>query len=113
MKIVGSVLLLCASAVATSAVACDNPTMVIVPDGATATMDELLEAQAEVREYMSAMEEYLACLNGELEAAGEDAPDQFRALMVNRHNQAVGEMEAIAASFNEQINAYREANPEE
>jgi hypothetical protein len=31
--------------------------------------------------------------------------------MVNRHNSGVTEMETVAAAFNEQIKAYRAANP--
>jgi hypothetical protein len=31
--------------------------------------------------------------------------------MVNRHNTAVGEMEAVAAAFNEQLKAFKAANP--
>jgi hypothetical protein len=74
-------------------------------------MDELLAAQANVKEYLAEMEAYLACLNEELEAAGEDSPAEFKSLMVNRHNSGVTEMETVAAAFNEQIKAYRAANP--
>jgi hypothetical protein len=94
------------------ALACENPAMVAVPDGKTSTMEQLLEAQAKVKSYMAAMEEYLACLNGELEAAGEDAPSEFKSLMVTRHNTAVTEMESVAASFNTQVQAYKAANPQ-
>jgi hypothetical protein len=85
--------------------------MVSVPDGATSTMEELLAAQANVKTYMAEMEVYLACLNEELETAGEDAPAEFKSLMVNRHNSGVTEMETVAAAFNEQVQAYRAANP--
>jgi len=87
--------------------------MVAVPDGATASLDEMVAAQGSVRDYMAAMEEYLACLNEEMEAGGEEAPAEFQALMVTRHNNAVSEMETIAAAFNDQLKAYREANPSE
>jgi hypothetical protein len=93
--------------------ACENPDMVEVPDGATATMDDLLAVQASVKEYMESMEQYLACLNEGLEAAGEDAPAEFKTLMITRHNTAVTEMETIAAKFNEEVQAYRAANPDE
>lgn len=93
--------------------ACEQPSMVRVPDGATASMDQLLTAQADVKTYMAAMETYLACLNEELEAGGEDAPAEFKSLMVNRHNSGVSEMETVAAQFNQQVQAYRAANPEE
>jgi hypothetical protein len=107
-----SCLLLTASFFSISAfAACENPTMVQVPDGATATMDQLLEVQGSVKAYMAAMEEYLACINDEIDAAGDDAPAEFKSLMVTRHNTAVTEMETVAASFNEQVQAYRAANP--
>jgi hypothetical protein len=95
----------------TAASACENPPMVAMPDGATATMDQLLEAQGKVKTYMAAMEEYLACLNTELEAEGNDAPAEFKALMVTRHNTAVSEMESIAVAFNTEVQAYKAANP--
>jgi hypothetical protein len=92
---------------------CENPSIVAVPDGTKATMDQLLDAQTNVKAYLAQMEVYLACLNEELEAAGEDAAAEFKQLMVTRHNSAVSEMETVAASFNEQVQAYRAANPSE
>jgi hypothetical protein len=85
--------------------------MVSIPDGKAATMDQLLTAQGAIKTYMAAMEEYIACLDGELEAKGEDAPAEFKSLMVTRHNTAVTEMETVAAAFNDQVKAYRAANP--
>jgi hypothetical protein len=97
---------------AVGAMACETPSMVAVPDGSEATMDEMVAAQQQVKGYVAAMEEYLACVNEELEAAGEDAPDEYKSLMITRHNTAVGEMEAVAAAFNEQVQAYKAANPD-
>jgi len=112
MKLLKTFGLVVASLLTISAFACENPPMASVPDGASSTMDELLAAQATVKTYMAGMEEYLACLNEELESGGEEAPAQFKSLMVTRHNSAVSEMETIAASFNEEIQAYRAANPD-
>ena len=111
MKFFAALFVGAAACGAAAASACDNPTMVAVPDGQTATMEQLLDAQGKVKTYMAAMEEYLACLNDELEAAGEDAPAEFKSLMVTRHNTAVTEMETVAAEFNEQVQAYKAANP--
>jgi len=97
---------------ASVSVACDYPALVAVPEGSSATIDQMVAAQQSVRTYMEAMDVYLTCVNDELAAAGDDAPEEFKAIMVSRHNAAVEEMEAIAASFNEQIAAFREANPE-
>jgi len=71
----------------------------------------MLAAQAEVRAYQAAMNEFVACIDSEADAQGEKAPDEFKSLMIERHNAAVAEMEGVAAAFNEQIRAFREANP--
>jgi hypothetical protein len=106
--------LLATSAFASTALAnCDQPSVVAVPEGENSTMEILLAAQTSVKDYMAAMEAYLACINEELEAAGDDAAASFKSLMVTRHNTAVAEMETVAAAFNEQVQAYRAANPEE
>lgn len=111
-KTLATALLFTASCLSVSAfAACEQPSMVTIPDdGKTATMDELLAVQANVKAYMSEMENYLACINEELEAGGDDAPAQFKALMVTRHNAAVTEMETVAATFNEKVAAYKAAN---
>lgn len=100
-----------ASGLASAGFACDYPALVQVPDGASATIDQMVAAQESVKTYMADMDAYLTCVNEELAAAGDDAPEEFKSIMVSRHNAAVTEMEAVAASFNEQIAAFREANP--
>lgn len=100
-----------ASGFATASLACDYPALAVVPDGASSTIEQMVAAQEGVKTYMAAMDAYLSCVSAELEAAGDDAPEEFKTIMVSRHNAAVTEMEAIAASFNEQIAAFREANP--
>jgi len=100
-----------AAGLAYSAAACENPAPVAIPDGKTSTMQQMLAGQAEVKAYQAAMTEFLACIDGEAAAQGETAPDEFKSLMVARHNAAVAEMEGVAAAFNDQIKAYRAANP--
>jgi hypothetical protein len=100
-----------AGAIGFSAIACENPAVVSIPDGKSSTMDQMLAAQAQVKAYQAAMTEFLACVDSELEAQGEQAPEEFKSLMVSRHNAAVAEMEGVAAAFNDQIKAYRAANP--
>jgi hypothetical protein len=97
-----------ASGCAFAAAACEPPAAVPMPDGATATRDQMLAAQAQVRAYQAAMNEFVACIDSDLEAQGEKAPDEFK---VSRHNAAVAEMEGVAAAFNEQLRAFRNANP--
>lgn len=112
MKALTSCLLtVIASGFAFAAAACENPAAVVIPDGKSSTMDQMLAAQAQVKAYQAAMTEFLACIDSDLEAQGEAATDEFKSLMVSRHNAAVAEMEGVAAAFNDQIKAYRAANP--
>jgi hypothetical protein len=100
-----------AASCAFAGAACENPAMITLPDGKSATMEQLLAAQAVVKTYMSAMNDYLACIDNEAAGKGEEAPDQFKEMMVTRHNTAVTEMETVAAAFNDQVKAYKAANP--
>lgn len=93
------------------AFACEMPTMIDVPDGETATTDEMVEARNAVTAYLASMEEYLACVDREIAAEGDDAPEEFQALMIQRYNSAVSEMETVAAAFNQELRAFRAANP--
>jgi hypothetical protein len=93
------------------AYACETPSMVAtMPDGKAATMNEMISAQQAVKAYEAAMNDYLACIDKDLKAAGDDAPNEFKGLMANRHNAAVTEMEAVAGAFNEQVRAYKAAH---
>lgn len=94
-----------------SAAACEPPAPVAVPDGKTSTMEQMLAGQAQIKAYQTAMNEFVACIDAEAEAQGETAPEEFKSLMIARHNAAVAEMEGVAAAFNDQIKAYRAANP--
>ena len=113
MKFVTACCIAGVSVLAMPVLACDNPPLVVVPDGETATMEELVAVQSEIQTYMAGMEEYIGCVDAELEdAGGEDSPELYQSLMVLRHNQGVEEMELIAEAFNEQVRAFREANPQ-
>jgi len=94
-----------------AASACENPALVAIPEGKTSTLEQMLAAQKEVKAYQTKMGEYLACIDAEADTQGEKAPNEYKALMVSRHNAAVAEMEGVAAAFNDQIKAYKAANP--
>lgn len=112
MKRIAACALACAGWAAYGASACETPSTINVPDGKVATMDQMVDAQKKVKEYMTGMDDYLACIDGELKTAGDDAPDEFKALMTERHNTAVAEMEAVAGAFNEQVRAFKAAHPQ-
>jgi hypothetical protein len=101
---------LAAIAVAPVYAACTYPQEVSIPDGATATNEDMLNGQTLVKQYMAEMESYLDCLDQEETTIPENQTPEAKQLHVQRHNSAVDAMEAMAASFNEQIRAYKQAN---
>lgn len=86
-----------------------------LPDGATATQDEMVNGMKTIKDYNNAVTTYLSCLetemNTRIEAAGADAPaeqvEQIKAIHTKRHNAAVEELEANAQRFNEQVKVYK------
>lgn len=97
------------------ALACEYPNRVDVPDGATASKEDMLASQKAVKTYMSEMEEYLACIEQEekdtIAAMSEITEEELakrNAALTKKHNAAVEEMEILAARFNDAVRAYKE-----
>ncbi len=97
-----------------SAVACDYPERVSIPNGTTATKEEMLEGQRGVKAYVATMEAYLECIVDEEKKARNAIEDmspedeQQREDMLNKkYNAAVDELERTAAQFNVEVQAYR------
>ena len=86
-----------------------------MPDGATASQEQMVEGMKAVKEYNNQVTAYLSCLEQEksarVEAAGPDAPaeqiEQINAIHTKRHNAAVEALEQQAARFNEQVKVFK------
>jgi len=86
-----------------------------LPDGATATQEQMVAGMKSVKEYNTNVTSYLSCLeqemNARIEAAGPDAPaeqvEQIKAIHTKRHNAAVEELEQTASRFNEQVKTFK------
>ena len=87
---------------------CDAPETPTLPDGGTATMDEMVAAQTQVREFVAGSEAYLSCLNKVIDDPERGAPDRNAA--VTEHNRRVAAMEQTAAAFNEQLRKFKARN---
>lgn len=94
--------------------ACDYPAKIDLPDGNTATREEMLDGQRSVKQYVADMEAYLECIVNEektarLEMENLDPEDeQQREDMLNKkYNAAVDEMEVVAANFNAEVQTFR------
>lgn len=95
--------------------ACDYPHRADVPDGSTATKEEMIAGQRSVKAYMGAMEAYLSCIeSAEQETVAgtdqmdEDAKQQRIEMYNKKYNAAVDEMNLVAEEFNLQVRAYKE-----
>jgi hypothetical protein len=92
--------------------ACEIPAPVAsIPDGATATEQELLATQTAIQAYVAAMDRYIACENEQLQTSGENAAAEFLFMMTTRIESARNEVDTIATRFNDAVRAFRAARP--
>ena len=116
-KIMKSAISVALLLLAQSAIACDYPKRVDMPDGATASKELMIAGQREVKAYMAAMETYLACIESEEAAAvlalgdvDEDTKRQRAEMFNKKYTAAVEEMNLVAEEFNVQVRAYKDIN---
>lgn len=90
------------------------PTAVrVLPDGATATEQEMVAARAELSAYIAAAQVYVDCIDLELEAAKQEQTSaEFKTILVNRRNAAAAERDTVAQAFNRQLQAFKAAHPD-
>jgi hypothetical protein len=98
---------------------CPAPSLPTLPDGATATMEQMLAGQKAVKDYQAANTEYRACLDpqvaaAEVAAAGDSPSEEAQAALkkLNEdYNGSVSKEEELALKFNEALKAYKAKNP--
>ena len=117
MKALYSIALIGALAAGNAYAACTYPNPPAkLPDGATATRDDMLAGKKLVTEFDNAIGEYNTCLQKEADEAiakltGEDKEKEAKKAEIQKmadqkHNAAVEADEQIATRFNEQLRAY-------
>jgi hypothetical protein len=91
-----------------------------LPDGATASKDEMIAAKNDVSRYNNEMTAYLDCIKLEIQAIPRDAKmskddkakaDAQEKLLDQKNNAAVDELQGIATRFNEQLRIWKAKNP--
>ena len=83
-----------------------------VPDGATATLDQMVAAQRAVKAFDTAVKAYGACLQQEEDAkvtAGGNK-DKLNAQYAKLTNKQVDKDTKVAAKFNDELRAYKAKN---
>ena len=89
-----------------------------LPDGASATLEEMIAGQKTVQAYEKAINEYNACIDKALDDAivkGGDhlKPEQkaeMQKLEAQKHNAAVDQLQGVADRFNEQVKIFKARN---
>ena len=103
--------------IAQAVFACDYPSRVAMPDGATATKEEMIGGVKKIEQFKEEMQEYLACIledeKASRSAIDDLAPEveqQREEMLTKKHNAAVEDEEKMVAQFNVEIRAYKTAN---
>ncbi len=89
-----------------------------IPDGNTATMEEMIEAKKAVTQYNKDINAYVACIKLEHDSAvskvgDKPTPEQkedmkrMEEMEVQKNNAAVDQLQSIADRFNEQVRIYK------
>jgi len=86
-----------------------------IPDGATATIDEMLAGQKAVKDYDKAIADYVACIDLEVKDSIAKAGDQLKPAQkadmekveAQKHNAAIEQEQSVADRFNEQVKVFR------
>jgi hypothetical protein len=86
-----------------------------IPDGATATLEQMVAGQKEVSSYQKAINDYTACIDKEVEdniaKAGDKLKpqdkEQMQRMEAQKHNAAVDQLQSVADRFNEQVKVYK------
>jgi hypothetical protein len=90
-----------------------------IPDGNSASLDEMLAMKKAVKQYDDDTTVYLTCIQKEHDAAlaalGEKVTDKQKAdldrIEADRHNAALAQLQGVADKFNEQVRVYKAKNP--
>ena len=97
------------------AIACDYPDRPYIPEGESASKEDMLAAKSGVQSFLAAVDEYLRCVEAEEKAAIDalKSPDpeavRERNLALNRKFDAANEEKALVGEqFNQQVRAYNE-----
>ena len=124
MKALYSLAVVAALATGNAYAACSYPAEPdALPDGSSATLEQMVTAQKSVKAFDEAINAYTSCLKLESDAAlakvadsaddpkkKEEQKKELERMQIQKHNAAVEADEALAARFNEQLKTYKAKN---
>jgi len=84
---------------------CKPPMAPEVPDGASASTDQMVAAQTRMNAFVADGQAYLKCIDAIADDRDRTTIDRNAA--IGEHNRMVGELERSAADFNDQLRAFK------
>ncbi len=106
----------CMLIVAPMTFACDYPERPNIPDGSTASKEELLAAKDNVGAYLAGVDDYLTCIETEEKEAVATLEDADTAnlkrrdeMLSSKFDAANDEKALVGEEFNQQVRAYNAA----
>ncbi|MEZ5503025.1 MAG: hypothetical protein R3E50_10335 [Halioglobus sp.] len=98
---------------------CTAPSLPTLPDGTTATLEQMLTGQKAVKDFQAANSAYRECLDplvsaAEVQAAGDSPSEEAQATLKqlnDDYNGSVSREEELADKFNTELRNYKAANP--
>lgn len=100
--------------------ACEYPERPVLPDGSTASKQEMIDAQSAVKAFLAAIDEYLDCIEQEEKdaIAALDNPDEETIkrrdeLLSKRFDAANEEKFLFGEQWNQQVRAYNAQKAEQ
>lgn len=77
-----------------------------IPDGASATREQMTEAQGDVQTFVQAGQKSLQCLAEVEKSLGEEITEEQQQQLVAIHNERFDKLSTVASEFNEQLKVY-------
>jgi hypothetical protein len=99
--------------------ACTLPSPPAAPDGATASLNQMLAARNEFQAYDAATNAYLSCVDATVERVAKQSAsvaakadlDSLHMFGVRAHNTAIDQEQAYVDQFNVQVRSYKAKHP--
>jgi hypothetical protein len=117
MKALLAIASMAALAAGTAYADCPYPTAPAnLPDGRTATLEEMVAGQKSVKDYDAAIKTYVDCIDKELDDSITKGGDQLKPqqktdmqkVEAQKHNAAIDQLQSVADRFNEQVKVFKQ-----
>lgn len=105
--------LISAALIATSSftfAACERPATPTLPDGKSASQEQMVAGQQAVKGFMASNEAYLECLTQAAQDAVETDTEAKKQARLDEYNLSVEAMQGVASNFNQAIKDWKQAN---